>query len=87
LDFSEYNLVPPAGIPYLKNIDQEKFYRMMNVLLKWAWPIAMITKNEDGNIPPVIVHHPRDEFPVIRLLDDHPEMGETDGGDNDWVKV
>ncbi|KAJ5886066.1 uncharacterized protein N7473_008740 [Penicillium subrubescens] len=73
LDFSEYHLVPPAGIPYLENIDQEKFYRMMNVLLKWAWPIAMITKNENGNIPPVIVHH--------------PEMEETDGGDNDWVKV
>lgn len=90
LDFSEYDLVPPAGIPYLENIDQEKIYRMVNMLLKWAWPIAPITKNQDGDIPPVIVHHPRDEFPVDRLLDDHlemPEMEEIDWVDDDWVKV
>lgn len=87
LDFSEYGLVPPAGTSYLDNIDQDKFYRMMNMLLKWAWPIPVITKNEDGDIPPVIMDHPRDNHPVDPLSDDHPQTEETEGGDDDWVEV
>lgn len=38
LDFSDYAKVSPKYTPYLASIDKDKFYEMLNLLLKWAWP-------------------------------------------------
>lgn len=62
---------------YLESIDQDKFYRMMNMLLKWAWPVALGGTNEKKDIP-VIVDLP---------WNDHQDTEEPDESDHDWVKV
>ncbi|KAJ5371320.1 uncharacterized protein N7496_007412 [Penicillium cataractarum] len=77
LDFSEYALVPPAGMSYLESIDQDKFYQMMNMLLKWAWPVALDSTNEEKDIP-VIVDLP---------WNDHQDTEKPDESHDDWVKV
>lgn len=67
---------------YLESIDQDKFYRMMNTLLKWAWPIALGGSNEKEEIPEVI------DLPTnVQQDTEEPDEEEPDGSNDDWVKV
>ncbi|OKP05968.1 hypothetical protein PENSUB_6688 [Penicillium subrubescens] len=67
---------------YLESIDQEKFYSMMNMLLKWAWPIALGGLNEEEEIPVVI------DLPTnVQQDTEEPNEEEPDENNDDWVKV
>lgn len=77
LDFSAYATVPPTEIPYLDSINKEKFYTMMNILLKWTWPIALGITNKTEDIP----------VTVNRSRDDHQEGDVIKGSPDDWVLV
>jgi hypothetical protein len=77
---------------YLESIDQDKFYQMMNTLLKWAWPIALGGSNEKEQIPVVMdvptndqqdTEEPDEEEPD----EEEPDEEEPDESDDDWVKV
>ena len=77
LDFSEYGILPPVGTSYLDSIDKEKFYQMMNLLLKWAWPIALGITNKSADIPVI----------VNSSTDGYKDPGAADEGANEWVLV
>jgi len=66
LDFKEYAMVPPDGAPYLDSIDKNKFYDMINMLLKWSWPIPVVITNGDT---PVILDLPTDVQPDSEIVD------------------
>jgi hypothetical protein len=82
---------------YLESIDQDKFYQMMNTLLKWAWPIALGGSNEKEQIPVVMdvptndqqdTEEPDEEEPDEEEPDEEePDEEEPDESDDDWVKV
>lgn len=60
-------MVPPEGTLYLDSIDQGKFYDMMNLLLKWSWPIPVNITNDDT---PIVLDIPIDDHPDTEIIDD-----------------
>lgn len=67
---------------YLESIDKDKFYRMMNTLLKWAWPIALGGSNEKEEIPVL-----KDLLTNVQQDKEEPDEEEPDEINDDWVKV
>ncbi|KAJ5175318.1 uncharacterized protein N7482_001195 [Penicillium canariense] len=67
-DFKEYADVPPHGTPYLDSIDKDKFYKMMNILLKWSWPIPVLTKFREDST--VVLDLPIHNHPNTQVVDD-----------------
>lgn len=67
LDFKEYAIVPSHGTSYLDSIDKGKFYDMINILLKWSWPIPAGITNQNT---PVILDLPTDVQPELEVYDD-----------------
>jgi hypothetical protein len=51
LNFQEFTARPPTGKRYLDSIDKEKYFQMMNLILKWAWPIAIGTTQGEARVP------------------------------------
>ncbi|KAJ6005425.1 hypothetical protein N7451_003369 [Penicillium sp. IBT 35674x] len=51
LNFQEFTARPPTGKEYIDSIDKKKYFQMINLILKWTWPIAVGTTHGEARSP------------------------------------
>ncbi|OJJ45353.1 hypothetical protein ASPZODRAFT_2109743 [Penicilliopsis zonata CBS 506.65] len=53
LDFGQFAIQPPSGKRYLNCIDVRKYFEMMDILVKWAWPVIQGDTTRPFALPPI----------------------------------